>query len=786
MPDNIDISNGRLLVIDDNPAIHEDFRKIFNPGLESEAALAGVESALFGETTSPALRPEFRIDSAFQGQEGVALVRQAQDENHPYALAFVDVRMPPGWDGIETTTRIWEQDPDVQIVICTAYSDHTWDDIREKLGYSDRLIILKKPFDNVEVLQLASSLTEKWRLGKLGQQILEDLENKVALRTSELSQLNRALQAEVDAHKLVEEALRQQQTELRVLLDLIPAMIWFKDTENRILRVNKRVAEAVGKSVEEIEGESSLEIFSQDAAKLYADDLEVIRSGSPRLGIVEKLRDQAGKELWLQTDKVPYCDKNGNVVGIVVVAQNITETKNYEQQQERLASYDPLTGLANHNLLQDRLKQALAQMDRRPHMLAVLFLNLDHFKWINDNLGHSVGDELLKVVAERLKSSVRESDTIARIGGDEFVILLLDQTNEVGISKVALRLADTVSSLSHMNEIVQNILGVVSQPVVLKARELIITCSIGLSLFPQDGKDVETLLKNADAAMSQAKALGRNSFQFYTAELNARNDERLSLQTMLRHALEREEFVLYYQPKVDIGSRQVSDVEALIRWNSRELGLIQPGRFIPVLEETGMIIDVGKWVIRQALLDYKQWLAEGRQPPRIAVNITSLQLGQSNFVDMIKELISDSESTTVGLDMEVTESMIMNDTESNILKLKAIREMGVRIAIDDFGTGYSSLSYLAKLPIDALKIDRAFIINLATNTDDFTIVSAIISLAHSLKLKVIAEGVETEEQSKFLKQLNCDQIQGYIFSRPLPAKEFWEWHERFTSRTPAS
>lgn len=453
-----------------------------------------------------------------------------------------------------------------------------------------------------------------------------------------------------------------------------------------------------------------------------------------------------------------------------------------KEQLEHLANYDVLTGIANRNLLNDRLTQAVAQARRYGNGLAVAFLGLDNFKLINDGLGHKAGDELLKIVASRLASYVRDSDTVARVGGDEFVLILPGQTGIASASRVVQRISNAMSTDSQIMEVLQRILDTVSEPMILEDRELCLTCSIGVSLYPQNGEDAEALLKNADAALSRAKQLGRKNFHFYTAEINAQVAKRLSLHSSLRRALERDEFALHYQPKINSKTGEISGVEALLRWNNPESGMVLPDEFIPVLEETGLIVDVGRWVMEKAVVEYDQWLAISARPPRIAVNVSQLQLAQKEFPAVVEEVLKKSARGLVGLDIEITESLIMQDIEANIQKLKAIREMGVNIAVDDFGTGYSSLSYLAKLPVNTLKIDRAFIHDMKISPDGLTIVTAIISLAKSLKLKVVAEGVETEAQLKTLRRLKCDEIQGYLISPPLSRERFKEWWEHFSSK----
>lgn len=447
-----------------------------------------------------------------------------------------------------------------------------------------------------------------------------------------------------------------------------------------------------------------------------------------------------------------------------------------------LANYDALTGLANRNLLNDRLAQAVTQARRYGHMVAVAVLNLDNFKLIIDSLGHKIGDDLLKIIAERLRACVRASDTIARWGSDEFALILPGQTDATTIFRVVARINNTVSADSRVIEVLQRTLKSVSEPMVLASREFRLTCSIGVSLYPQDGEDVDVLLKNATAALSRAKQLGRNNFQFYTAEINARVAERLSLHSSLRHALERDEFVLYYQPKVNLQTGEMSGVEALLRWNPPDSRTVLPSEFIPVLEETGLIVDVGRLVIEKAVAEYAGWRTISAQPPRIAVNISALQLAQTEFAGTVEKILKNAAPGSVGLDFEITESLIMQDLEANIPKLRAVKEMGINIAIDDFGTGYSSLSYLARLPVNALKIDRTFISGMGASSDQLAIVATIVSLAHSLGLMVVAEGVETERQVETLLRLKCDEMQGYVVAAPMSGEQFKAWWQRFSPK----
>jgi diguanylate cyclase (GGDEF)-like protein len=442
------------------------------------------------------------------------------------------------------------------------------------------------------------------------------------------------------------------------------------------------------------------------------------------------------------------------------------------RRAEEAAYYDTLTGLPNRTLFQERLPHALALAERSEQMLAVMLLDLDRFKTINETLGHGVGDRLLHEVAERLTGCVRRSDTVARFAGDEFALLLMQITRPDDVVKIARRTEDAV-------EVAQSILRVLEPPFVSGQHELYLTASIGIGLYPDDGKDSQTLLKNAVSALNRAKEQGGNSYQFYTADMNAKALKRLALENSLRHALERDEFVLHYQPQVNISSGQIVGVEALVRWQHPELGLVCPSDFIPLAEDTGLIVPIGEWVLRTACAQNKRWQEEGWPSMRVSVNLSARQFQQLQLVEIIAEILLETGLAPEQLELELTESAIMKNAEIAIETLRRIKKSGVQIAIDDFGTGYSSLSYLKRLPIDVLKIDRSFVCESTTAPDDAAIVMAIIGLAHNLNLKVIAEGVETEEQLAFLRLLKCDEMQGYLCSQPLAAPAFKEFADGF-------
>jgi diguanylate cyclase (GGDEF)-like protein/PAS domain S-box-containing protein len=473
-------------------------------------------------------------------------------------------------------------------------------------------------------------------------------------------------------------------------------------------------------------------------------------------------------------------DAAGNATRMQGTTQDITERKRAEEQIQQLALYDSLTGLPNRHLFKEQLTRAVARAERTGELVVMLSLDLDRFKRINDTLGHEVGDLLLKETAARLNCSVRQTDyvtrrdsdarnhCIARQGGDEFSVLLTDLSQAQGAAKVA-----------------QRILDVISEPFRFGDNEIVIGASIGIAVYPLDGADCDTLLKNADAAKSYAKEHGKNTYEYYDQNMNASAVQKLTLESSLRRALERNEFSLFYQPKIDVNSRSIVGVEALIRWHHPERGLVSPAEFIPVAEETGLIIPIGEWVLRTACAQIRAWLDAGITPVPIAINLSATQFHQQNICELVTAALRDYRVAADMLEIEITESAAMQNAQATSATLHRLKAIGVSIAIDDFGTGYSSLSYLKRFPIDSLKIDRSFVTELPGNQDDASIAQAVITMGHALRLKIVAEGVETEAQLDFLAANFCDEMQGYYFARPQPADACTQLMLKNACATPA-
>jgi diguanylate cyclase (GGDEF)-like protein/PAS domain S-box-containing protein len=530
--------------------------------------------------------------------------------------------------------------------------------------------------------------------------------------------------------------------------------VMIADAANRVVAVNRAFVEITGYGADELIGRTPevLRSSRQDEA-FYRRIGEAVREhGNWQGELWDRRKNGEDYPAWLSISVVK--DDDGRVTHHVSVFSDITVLKESEARLDQLAHHDPLTGLPNRLLLNARAEHALARARRNEKQMAVLFLDLDRFKYINDTLGHPAGDLLLQQVAERLRKCVRDEDTISRLGGDEFTVVLEDLDDAGAASTVA-----------------RKILGALSEKAVLFGREVFVTCSIGISLYPRDGEDIVTLFKNADSALYRAKDQGRDTYQFYTEELTTLAVERLELENDLRHALETGELLVHYQPQVNLRSGRITGMEALARWQHPRRGLLMPADFIPLAEETGLIVPLGEWVLRTACFQAKAWLDAGLSTAPVAVNLSPRQFRQKDLVERIAGTLQESGLPPDHLELEITEGLVMFNVEASVTLMGRLKDLGVRFSIDDFGTGYSSLSYLKRFPIDKIKIHQSFVQNITTDPEDAAISSAIISLTHSMKRKAIAEGVETDAQREFLLSHHCDEIQGHHFSKPAPADE---------------
>ncbi len=574
-------------------------------------------------------------------------------------------------------------------------------------------------------------------------------------RTADLKHSNRRLIDDVAARARTELALQESEQRFRHLVTMSSDWYWEQDANFRFtLITGGNIAKAgalLGRLIGKTRWETVPGMVSSDWGRAH---IELVRRHQPFSALEYTVIDDAGQTRWVSINGEPLYD--GAVFkGYRGTGADITARKRSEQRIHHIAHHDVLTGLPNRVMLKDRLHQAIGYAQRSGRPVWVMLIDLDRFKFVNDSMGHKAGDLLLQTVAARLLAALRETDTVARLSGDEFVAILIEQPQEC---------------LSV--EIVQRVMEAVARPVLLDGKEFQVTCSIGVAALPPGGDASHPLIEHADIAMYRAKKLGRNNFQFYTPAMNEEALERLRIETALRHALERDEFVLHYQPQVDLNSGQIVGMEALLRWQHPELGMVAPQRFIALAEETGLIVPIGAWVMRNACRQNQAWHDAGLGSLRMAVNLSARQFGSKTLVADIAAVLAETGLRPACLELELTESLFMNDVTLAVELLHSMKALGVNIAIDDFGTGYSSLSYLSGFPIDVLKIDRSFVNEITRDPNDAAIVDSIIALAHNLKLAVIAEGVETNEQLAYLRRHGCDEMQGYLFSAPLPAAQF--------------
>jgi len=557
-----------------------------------------------------------------------------------------------------------------------------------------------------------------------------------------------------------EEALFAEKERAQVTLDSIGDAVLSTDMSGKVTYLNAVAEKMTGWSRQEAIGLPLGEVFR------IVDGTTRHRSPNPmELAVQENktvgldanciLICRDGSEFSIEDSAAPIHERSGMISGAVIVFHDVSASRAMSLEMSHLAHHDPVTDLPNLTLIKDRLSQALAAALRNDTHVAVIFLDLDGFKHINDSLGHAVGDKLLRSVARCLVSTVRTSDTVGRQGGDEFVVLLseIKQAEDAGIAA-------------------RKILTALDAPCTCDPLDLRITASIGVSTYPEDGEDVDTLMKNAEMAMHQAKANGPNSYQFFEQHMNARAIERQSIEAALNRALERQEFVLHYQPQIDLTTGDISGVEALLRWVHPHRGLVPPAQFISIAEECGLILPIGRWVLAEACRQVQEWIDSGLCVPPVAINVSSLEFRSEGFLEGLRVVLRNSCLDPRYVDLELTEGALMRHGKSAVAMLKELKSIGVRLSLDDFGTGYSSLGYLKWIPIDSIKIDQSFVHNVTTDASDATIVSTIIAMAKGLKKRVVAEGVETKEQVNFLQTHDCDEAQGYYFSRPLAVASF--------------
>ncbi len=562
---------------------------------------------------------------------------------------------------------------------------------------------------------------------------------------------------DITERRRAEDKIRASEKKLSNILKNMQDAFYRVDNDCVLVLISPSINRLLGYMPEELLGTKLPNLFVDPEGRVkFKESLQENAGVLNNYELAMSRKD--GSIVWVSFNAQHCFDELGNVIGVEGTTRDITERKQTEQHLRYLANYDALTKLPNRTLFRDRLEHAMAHARRHHHLVVLMFLDVDRFKAINDSLGHLVGDQLLQAVAERLRSCAREGDTVARLGGDEFTIVM------EGVS-------ETVDADTAAKKVVE----AMSKSFVLEGHDVYVTASIGVTIYPSDSDDIDSLIRNADTAMYRAKRAGRNNYQFYTEDMNTRAIENLLLQSNLRQALERKEFLLYYQPQIDLKTGDMIGMEALIRWQHPELGLLSPKQFISIAEETGLIIPIGEWVLRKVCHQIKKWEADGLPPYRVSVNLSACQFRQKNLVEKITSIVTDAAVDPKFIELELTEGILVDDEETAISVLHQLNKMGMRISIDDFGTGYSSLSYLKRFPLNTLKIDKSFIRDISSDPDGAAITEAIIALGHSLRLKVIAEGVESKEQLMFLTPRGCDEVQGFYFSEPLPAPVIVDW-----------
>jgi len=730
--------NMRIMVIDDSNDVQEDFKKILiKSKKDHDAAFSELDKNLFGDASAEneedKILSNFTIDTASQGKEGFEKIAAAFNAGKPYALAFVDIRMPPGMDGVQTIKEIWRVDPNIQIVICTAYSDYSWEQTIHELGQTDNLLILKKPIDSIAVRQLASALTKKWQLMKDAREYALSLEQRVEERTRSLDDTIARMRATIESS-----------ADGMVVLDAKDNIIDFNNKFISMWNIVDSIVTTKKKKlffdfiIDQIKPSEQADIF----VKAVSENQDKIYFG--RLFLTNKKVYEYYSQPYNETN-----EPNARVWSF----RDITISASIEEELHYKATHDALTGLPNRVLIMDELNKSLKNSEKNHTSFGVLFLDLDRFKLVNDSLSHAAGDEVLRSVSQRLQHIIRKRDVLGRLGGDEFIIIVNDMQHENDLSLFSEKILESFTESFN-----------------IQGHEFNTSASIGISVYPKDGKNADLLLSAADVAMYLSKELGSNQYNFYTNTLGTRSHHQQEVESELRQAIINNEFELYYQPQIDLRTNTLVSMEALIRWNQPTKGLILPMNFIPLAEETGLIVPIGEWVLRTVCMQIKQWENEGIPLLRVAVNIATKQLRQVGFDKIVESILKEYDVAPEFLELELTENILINNLDmSNVIV--NLKKLGVQISLDDFGAGYSSLNYLRELPIDRIKIDQSYVRNIEQGRGDSVIIQAIIAMAQSMKLEVLAEGVENQNQLDFLLNNSCGTIQGYYYSKPLTVKE---------------
>jgi diguanylate cyclase (GGDEF)-like protein/PAS domain S-box-containing protein len=650
-------------------------------------------------------------------------------------LVITDFNMPE-MDGAEFILRCRAElpDPELPIIVITAYEDSEFRYRALEAGATDYLL---SPVDHREFKTRSTNLLKMGRQQRLIRQRVDLLSNELA-----------------DALREQAESLRRSEEKLRRLIDTVPALITTTDGSGRCMVANSyRHSLAGGPNPN---GDTLADLFGAAYWQRHAPlDQRILAGGDPPPAFEEELVDRLGRTRIFLTTKTALAADDGQRESVVTVSLDITERKESEQRLIYQANYDQVTGLPNRLLALDRMQQEIVRARRNHTYFAVLFVDLDEFKKVNDTVGHALGDRLLVEAAERLRAAVRSSDTVARLGGDEFLVILPDlQRGE------------------YPEPLIKAILDAMARMFVVAGHEFYIGASIGLAIFPDDGDAPEELLRHADAAMYRAKTAGRNTFRIFSPEMADEAVQRVEMEALLRHAIERGELEIVYQPLADVATKSVVGMEALVRWHSPELGQVYPDRFIPLAEETGLIVPIGHWIMRNACQQAAEWQRRSGRPLRIGVNVSYRQFLGNDLVAMVGEVLAETGLPPDCLELEITERLMMHDVRHALDVLTRLRRMGVRLAIDDFGTGYASIMYLKRFPFATLKIDKVFVSDATESSDGAALVTAIINMAQGLSLEIVGEGVETEAQLRFLHDLGCDHFQGYLLGRPSRPAQF--------------